>query len=178
MNIRPFHVNVPEAELTELRRRINATRWPERELVNDISQGVQLATIQKLARYWATDYDWRKVEAKLNALPCLHHQYLRGGNVVPRANMSDGLLDLIIMRSSGSFNTLVKIVRLKGNSQYIEDENILYYQGSQVLLISKEMDVIVTLDGEPVGILPAIFKVYQTALLLIRPGASFITVDR
>jgi pimeloyl-ACP methyl ester carboxylesterase len=68
-NIRPFQVNVPEAELTELRRRINATRWPERELVNDISQGVQLATIQKLVRYWATDYDWRKVEAKLKALP-------------------------------------------------------------------------------------------------------------
>jgi pimeloyl-ACP methyl ester carboxylesterase len=68
-NIRPFQVNVPEAELVELRRRINATRWPERELVNDISQGVQLATMQKLARYWATDYDWRKVEAKLKALP-------------------------------------------------------------------------------------------------------------
>jgi pimeloyl-ACP methyl ester carboxylesterase len=68
-NILPFHVNVPEAELTELRRRIDATRWPERELVTDISQGVQLATIQKLARYWATDYDWRKVEAKLKALP-------------------------------------------------------------------------------------------------------------
>jgi pimeloyl-ACP methyl ester carboxylesterase len=68
-DIRPFSVNVPEAELTELRRRINATRWPDRELVNDISQGVQLATIQKLARYWGTDYDWRKVEAKLKALP-------------------------------------------------------------------------------------------------------------
>jgi pimeloyl-ACP methyl ester carboxylesterase len=68
-HIRPFHVNVPEEELTELRRRIKATRWPERELVTDISQGVQLATIQKLARYWATDYDWRKVEAKLKALP-------------------------------------------------------------------------------------------------------------
>jgi pimeloyl-ACP methyl ester carboxylesterase len=68
--IRPFHVNnVPEEELTELRRRINATRWPERETVMDASQGVQLATIQKLARYWATDYDWRKIEAKLNALP-------------------------------------------------------------------------------------------------------------
>jgi pimeloyl-ACP methyl ester carboxylesterase len=67
--IRPFHVNVPEAELTELRRRINATRWPDRETVTDQSQGVPLATIQKLARYWATDYDWRKVEAKLNALP-------------------------------------------------------------------------------------------------------------
>jgi pimeloyl-ACP methyl ester carboxylesterase len=67
--IRPFRVNVPEAELTELRRRVSATRWPEREPVADISQGVQLATIQKLARYWTTEYDWRKVEAKLNALP-------------------------------------------------------------------------------------------------------------
>ena len=67
--IRPFQVSVPEAELTELRRRINATRWPEREPVTDASQGVQLATIQKLARYWATDYDWRKVEARLKALP-------------------------------------------------------------------------------------------------------------
>jgi hypothetical protein len=67
--IRPFRVNVPEAELTEMRRRINATKWPERETVADASQGVQLATIQKLARYWATEYDWRKCEAKLNALP-------------------------------------------------------------------------------------------------------------
>ncbi len=62
-------MNVPEAELTELRRRINATKWPERETVTDATQGVQLATIQALARYWATEYDWRKIEAKLNALP-------------------------------------------------------------------------------------------------------------
>ncbi len=67
--IRPFRVSVPEAELTELRRRINATKWPERETVPDQSQGVQLATIQALARYWGTEYDWRKVEARLNALP-------------------------------------------------------------------------------------------------------------
>ena len=67
--IRPFKVNFPEADLTDLRRRIEATRWPEKETVDDASQGVQLATIQKLARYWATEYDWRKVEAKLNALP-------------------------------------------------------------------------------------------------------------
>ncbi|HXD18062.1 MAG TPA: alpha/beta fold hydrolase [Vicinamibacterales bacterium] len=68
--IRPFRVlNVPDAELTELRRRINATRWPERETVNDQSQGVQLATIQALARYWATEYNWRACEARLNALP-------------------------------------------------------------------------------------------------------------
>src|SRR6267154_3022028 len=67
--IRPFQVNVPEAELTELRRRINATRWPDRETVPDQSQGVQLATVQALARYWGTEYDWRKVEARLNTLP-------------------------------------------------------------------------------------------------------------
>ena len=67
--IRPFHFSAPEAELTELRRRISATRWPERETVSDQSQGPQLATMQKLARYWETEYDWRKVEARLNALP-------------------------------------------------------------------------------------------------------------
>jgi pimeloyl-ACP methyl ester carboxylesterase len=67
--IRPFHVNFPEAEFVELRRRINATRWPERETVTDDSQGVPLATMQELARYWGTDYDWGKCEAKLNALP-------------------------------------------------------------------------------------------------------------
>ncbi|HTP08272.1 MAG TPA: epoxide hydrolase [Anaerolineae bacterium] len=67
--IRPFGMNFPEEALTELRTRINATKWPERETVTDASQGVQLATIQALARYWATEYDWRKVEAKLNALP-------------------------------------------------------------------------------------------------------------
>jgi pimeloyl-ACP methyl ester carboxylesterase len=67
--IRPFRVNVPEAEITELRNRIKATRWPDRETVTDQSQGVQLATIQALARYWATEYDWRKVEARLNSFP-------------------------------------------------------------------------------------------------------------
>src|ERR1700749_3117973 len=67
--IRPFHVNFPKAALDDLRRRIAATRWPEQETVADGSQGVQLATLKKLASYWATDYDWRKVEAKLNALP-------------------------------------------------------------------------------------------------------------
>jgi pimeloyl-ACP methyl ester carboxylesterase len=67
--IRPFRVNVPEAELAELRSRINATRWPARELVTDRSQGVQLTTLRALARYWTTEYDWRTCEARLNALP-------------------------------------------------------------------------------------------------------------
>jgi pimeloyl-ACP methyl ester carboxylesterase len=67
--VRQFRVDVPEVDLTELRRRIAATRWPSRELVEDRSQGVQLATNQALARYWATEYDWRRCEASLNALP-------------------------------------------------------------------------------------------------------------
>ena len=68
--IRPLQkVNFPEAELTELRRRINNTKWPERETVTDDTQGVQLATTQALARYWAAEYDWRKIETKINALP-------------------------------------------------------------------------------------------------------------
>ncbi len=68
-SIRPFTVNIPQDEITELRRRIAATRWSDRETVADTSQGVQLATLQKLASYWASDYDWRKGEAKLNAYP-------------------------------------------------------------------------------------------------------------
>jgi hypothetical protein len=67
--IRPFSFHASEAELADLRRRINATKWPDQEQVTDDSQGVQLATAQKLARYWATEHDWRKVEAQLNALP-------------------------------------------------------------------------------------------------------------
>jgi pimeloyl-ACP methyl ester carboxylesterase len=67
--IRPFQVSIADEDLVELRRRIDATRWPERETVDDDSQGVPLATMQELARYWATDYDWRKIEAKLNMLP-------------------------------------------------------------------------------------------------------------
>jgi pimeloyl-ACP methyl ester carboxylesterase len=69
IDIRPFQVEIPEEELAELRRRIKATRWPSKELLADRSQGVQLATLQELARYWTTEYDWRKCEARLNALP-------------------------------------------------------------------------------------------------------------
>ena len=68
-DVRPFEIHVPQEQLDELRRRIAATRWPSRELVDDRSQGVQLATAQELARYWTTGYDWRRCEARLNALP-------------------------------------------------------------------------------------------------------------
>src|SRR5215510_14394075 len=67
--IRPFHVQIPQKQLDDLKRRILATKWPEQEIVKDESQGVQLATMKALAKYWATEYDWRKVEARLNALP-------------------------------------------------------------------------------------------------------------
>ena len=67
--IRPFHIHFPEDDLADLRRRLKATRWPERETVNDTTQGVRLATIQALARYWTEEHDWRKCEAHLNGLP-------------------------------------------------------------------------------------------------------------
>ncbi|MCW5658741.1 MAG: epoxide hydrolase [Burkholderiaceae bacterium] len=67
--VRPFRVTIPEKEIVELRRRISTTRWPTKELVGDRSQGVQLATLKALARFWTTDYDWRKAEARLNTLP-------------------------------------------------------------------------------------------------------------
>jgi len=87
--IRPLRIHAPESQLIDLKRRIKATRWPERETVTDASQGVQLTTMQKLANYWATDYDWHKVEAKLNALPQfvteidgvdIHFIHVRSGN--------------------------------------------------------------------------------------------------
>ena len=68
-DIRPFQIDVPETKLTDLRRRITETQWPERELVGDRSQGVKLETMQTLARYWAEEHDWRKCEARLNGLP-------------------------------------------------------------------------------------------------------------
>ena len=67
--LRPFSVHFPQEELDDLRRRLVATRWPDKETLADQSQGARLASMQELVRYWATDYDWRKAEAKLNALP-------------------------------------------------------------------------------------------------------------
>src|SRR6476620_6217338 len=69
LDIRPFRVDFPEADLADLRRRLETTQWPDRETVPDASQGVQLATMQKLVQYWATEYDFGRVQASLNALP-------------------------------------------------------------------------------------------------------------
>ena len=111
--IRPFTVETPEAELDSLRARIAATRWPDRETVSDRTQGVQLAEVQELVDHWATDYDWRKLEAKLNALPQfiteidgldIHFIHVRS----PEANV----LPLIMTHGwPGSFLEFVKVIR-------------------------------------------------------------------
>jgi diacylglycerol kinase (ATP) len=94
-------------------------------------------------------------------------QFLGGKfNAAPKANMSDGLMDLVILKNSGSLKMLDKLVSLKGDDSYTEEDNILYYQVSQVTLLPKERNMTVTLDGEPIGILPASFKVYHNALSL------------
>ncbi len=68
-SIRPFHINVPQSQLDDFRKRISETRWPDKEIVDDASQGIQLAQVQELVRYWGTDYNWRKAEAQPNSLP-------------------------------------------------------------------------------------------------------------
>ena len=89
--IRPFTIEFPDADLEDLRARIAATRWPEKEGVDDASQGVQLATIQAVARYWLTEYDWRKCEARLNAVPAVRHRDRRAGHPLrPRSLQARG----------------------------------------------------------------------------------------
>jgi pimeloyl-ACP methyl ester carboxylesterase len=110
--VRPFHVEFPEAELAELRRRINATRWPERETVSDDSQGARLAMMQDLASYWGSGYDWRPCEARLNALPNfvtevdgldIHFIHVRSGH--------EGALPLIVTHGwPGSVIEQLKII--------------------------------------------------------------------
>jgi len=110
--IRPFHINIPESALADLRQRVLATRWPGKETVSDRSQGVQLAKLQALVSYWGTDYDWRKVEAKLNALPMfvttidgLDIQFIHVRSPDPNA------LPLIITHGwPGSILELVKVI--------------------------------------------------------------------
>ena len=110
--ISPFHVDVPDAALDDLRKRIAAVRWPSRELVTDRSQGVLLATIQELAKYWATDYDWRRCEAKLNALPQFKTE-IDGEDIhfIHVKSPHEGALPLIITHGwPGSVIELLEIV--------------------------------------------------------------------
>src|SRR3954451_18067193 len=112
--IRPFTIDIPEADLEDLRARIAATRWPEKEGVDDASQGVQLATIQAIARYWQTEYDWRKCEARLNAVP----QFLAEIDGVDihfvhvRSKHEDALPRIVCHGWPGSFIEQMKILHL------------------------------------------------------------------
>src|SRR5947207_4392073 len=112
--IRPFTIDVPEADLEDLRARLAATRWPERETVDDASQGVQLATIQALARYWMTEYDWRKCEAKLNSVPNFITEIdgLDIHFVHVRSKHEDALPLIVCHGWPGSFVEQMKIVDL------------------------------------------------------------------
>ena len=110
--IRPFRVHYPDEALADLKRRIAATRWPEREIVTDQSQGVQLATMQKLARYWASEYDWRKCEARLNALPqfITDHRWRRHP-LHPRAFEAPNALPMVVTHGwPGSVIEQLKII--------------------------------------------------------------------
>jgi diacylglycerol kinase (ATP) len=109
--------------------------------------------------------DGKKITSMITMAVVANGNFLGGGfNIAPRASMSDGKLDVVIMKNSGSFKMLKKLVEMKGDSQYIDEENILYYQASQVAFLPKNRNMTVSLDGEPVGILPAVFKAYHNAL--------------
>jgi pimeloyl-ACP methyl ester carboxylesterase len=111
-SVRPFNINTPEESLVDLRNRIAATRWPDRELVSDQSQGVQLATIQKLASYWQSEYDWRRCEATLNALPQFMTQ-IEGVDIHfihVRANRDDALPLIVTHGWPGSIIEQLKII--------------------------------------------------------------------
>jgi len=109
----------------------------------------------------------RKITTNMTMGIVANGKFLGGGfNVAPRADMSDGLLDIIIMKNAGSFKMVKKLVEMKGDSQYTGEEDILYYQASEAAFMPKERNVTLSLDGEPVGILPAVFKVYRKALTI------------
>jgi diacylglycerol kinase (ATP) len=107
----------------------------------------------------------KKISSKMTMGIVANGRFLGGGfKAAPRAKFSDGLLDIIILKNSGSLKMLDKLIELKGGSTYKFEEDILYYQASEVRFFPKERDVTVTVDGEPIGILPAIFKSYHDAL--------------
>jgi diacylglycerol kinase (ATP) len=112
---------------------------------------------------------WRdkKITSNITMAVISNGEFLGGGfNVAPRASISDGRLDLILMKNSGSFKMLEKLVETKGESEYTNQEDILYYQAKQVTILPKNRNMTVSLDGEPVGILPAVFQIYHNALTI------------
>jgi len=109
----------------------------------------------------------RKITTNITMAVVANGKFLGGGfNAAPRAKINDGKLDVVIMKNSGSFKVLQKLVEMKGDSEYLHEEDILYYQASQVTFLPKNRNMTVSLDGEPVGILPAVFKLYHNALTM------------
>jgi diacylglycerol kinase (ATP) len=115
----------------------------------------------------------RKISSKMTMGIVANGGFLGGGfKAAPRAKFSDGLLDIIILINSGSFKMIDKFIELKGKSTYKYEEDILYYRASEVIFLPKERNVTVSVDGEPIGILPAIFKIYHNALTIKTEAAS------
>ena len=115
----------------------------------------------------------RKISSKMTMGIVANGRFLGGGfKAAPRAKFSDGLLDIIILKNSGSFKMIDKLIELKGTSTYKYEEDILYYQASEVKFIPKERDVTVSVDGEPIGMLPALFKIYHNALTIRSEATS------
>jgi diacylglycerol kinase family enzyme len=119
----------------------------------------------------------KKISSKMTMGIVANGRFLGGGfKAAPRAKFSDGLLDIIILKNSGSFKMIDKLIELKGTSTYKYEEDILYYQASEVKFLPKERDVTVTVsvDGEPIGMLPAIFKIYHNILNIKSEAPSAI----
>ncbi|MGB5090838.1 MAG: diacylglycerol kinase family protein [Nitrososphaeraceae archaeon] len=115
----------------------------------------------------------RKISSNMTMGIVANGRFLGGGfKAAPRAKFSDGLLDIIILKNSGSFKMIDKLIELKGTSTYKYEEDILYYQASEVKFIPKERDVTVSVDGEPIGMLPALFKIYHNALTIRSEATS------
>ena len=109
----------------------------------------------------------RKITSNVTMAVVANGKFLGGGfNAASRAKITDGKLDVVIMKNSGSLKMLQKLVEMKGDSEYLDEEDILYYQASQVMFLPKNRNMTVSLDGEPVGILPAVFKLYHNALTI------------
>jgi diacylglycerol kinase (ATP) len=144
--------------------------------INNRPLSTVAAIVSTLPSYESNECDivmdgGRKITSNITMAVVANGKFLGGGfNVAPKANISDGKLDVVIMKSSGSFKMLQKLVEMKGDSVYLHEEDILYYQASQVTFLPKNRNMTVSLDGEPVGILPAVFKLYHKALTIKSEG--------
>jgi len=140
--------------------------------INSRSISTVAAIVSTVPTYESNECDiimdgGRKITSNITMAVVANGKFLGGGfNVTPRADISDGKLDVVIMKNSESLKMLQKLVEMKGDSEYLQEEDILYYQATHVTFLPKDRNMTVSLDGEPVGILPAIFKLYPRALTI------------